>query len=129
MNRVTTIFESKSIVIERFDHPEDCVHEDPKSEMTEDAVVTFIESGEFKVRQDREWWTFNPGDVLTSIPGLRRTYRHRRSCPKDVCFSIKFSPHVVEDALGQFPDRITQPKIANGVTARFAYRWLIEAVR
>ena len=43
MNRVTTIFKGKSLVIERFDHPEDCSHQDPKSEGTEQTVVAFVE--------------------------------------------------------------------------------------
>jgi len=129
MNRVTTIFESKSIVIERFDHPEECFHHDPKSELTEDLVVTFIESGGFKVMQDRKWYTFDPSDVLISIPGLRRTYRHPRSCPDDVCLSIKFAPDVIESALGQLPITVTHPKINAGVTSNFAYSWLMAAVR
>ena len=60
MNRVSTIFANKAVVIERFDHPEGCSHEDPKSEQTEDIDVTFIESGPFDVMQDREWWSSIP---------------------------------------------------------------------
>src|SRR2546427_1609004 len=67
MNRVTTIFKGKSLVIERFDHPEDCSHQDPKSEGTEQTVVTFVERGAFEVLEDRKWWTFKQGDVLVPI--------------------------------------------------------------
>jgi AraC-like DNA-binding protein len=129
MNRVTTIFESKSVVLERFDHPEDCSHQDPKSEQTEETVVTFVEGGAFKVMQAREWWTLNPGDVLVSIPGLTRSYRHLQFCPKDVCFSVKFAPDVVEAALGRIPHDITHPKVTSSVASNFSYRWLIDAVR
>ena len=129
MNRVSTIFASDSIVIERFDHPEGRSHEDPKSEQTEEMVVTFIESGAFDVMQDREWWRFDPGDVLVSTPGLKRSYRHLQSCPNDVCFSVKFAPDIVETALGRIPRTLACLKITSGATPSFAYRWLIEAIK
>jgi len=128
MNRVSTIFSSEAIVIERFDHPEGCSHQDPKSEQTEDTVVTFLESGAFDVMQDREWWRFDPGDVLVSTPGLQRTYRHLQSCPSDVCFSVKFAPDIIETALGRLPRNLPCLKIASGVPSNFAYHWLIEAI-
>ncbi|HEX6718020.1 MAG TPA: AraC family transcriptional regulator [Pyrinomonadaceae bacterium] len=129
MNRVSTLFESKSIVIERFDHPEHCSHQDPKSEQTADTVVTFVESGAFEVMQDRQWWRFDPGDVLVSTPGLRRTYHHLQSCPNDVCLSVKFTADVVEGGLGRIPQDLPSLRITTGVTSSFAYRWLIDAVR
>jgi AraC-like DNA-binding protein len=128
MNRVSTIFESKSLVIERFDHPEGCAHEDPKSEQTEGTVVTFVESGAFDVMQDREWWRFDPGDVLVSTPGLKRRYRHLQSSPNDVCFSVKFAPDIVETALGRMPRNLPCLKITSSVPSSFAYRWLIDAI-
>ena len=128
MNRVSTIFASDSIVIERFDHPEGCSHEDPKSEQTEEMVVTFIETGAFDVMQDREWWRFDPGDVLVSTPGLKRSYRHLESCPSDVCFSVKFAPDLVETALGRIPTTLHWLKIGSGAASSFAYRWLIQAI-
>jgi AraC-like DNA-binding protein len=128
MNRVSTIFASDSIVIERFDHPEGCSHEDPKSEQTEDTVVTFLESGAFDVLQDREWWRFDTGDVLVSTPRLKRRYRHLQSCPNDVCFSVKFAPGIVETALGRLPPNLPCLKITSGVPSNFSYRWLIEAI-
>jgi len=129
MNRVSTIFESKSLVVERFDHPAGCSHQDPKSEQTEDTVITFVESSAFEVMQDRKWWRFDAGEVLVSTPGLRRTYRHLESCPNDVCLSVKFTPDVVESALGRIPKNLPCLKIMRGVPSNFAYRWLIDAVR
>jgi AraC family transcriptional regulator len=128
MNRVYTIFESASLVIERFDHPRDCFHQDPRSEETQETVVTFIESGAFDVMQDREWWRFDSGDVLVSTPGLKRTYRHLQSCPNDVCFSVKYTRDTVESAFGRLPRNLPSLKITSGVASNFAYRWLIEAI-
>ena len=128
MNRVSTIFANEAIVIERFDHPEGRSHEDPRSEQTEDTVVTFLESGAFDVMQDREWWRFNTGDVLVSTPGLKRRYRHLQSCPNDVCFSVKFAPGIIETALGRLPRNLTCLKITSGAPSNFAYHWLIETI-
>jgi len=129
MNRVTTIFEGKSLIIERFDHPENCSHQDPKSERTEQTVVTFVERGAFEVLEDRKWWTFRQGDVLVSAPGLKRSYHHFQSCPEDICLSILFAPDVVELALGRLPRDVTCPQVPTGVTPTFAYRWMIESLR
>jgi AraC-like DNA-binding protein len=129
MNRVTTIFEATSLVIERFDHPKDCFHQDPESERTEHTVVTFIERGGFEVMQGRRCWAFSPGDVLVSSPGLKRTYHHFESCPDDVCLSVSFAPEIVESALGKLPRDLPPPKVPAGVASHFAFRWIIGALR
>src|ERR1043166_1084716 len=129
MNRVNTIFGSDAIVIERFDHPEGCSHEDPKSEQTQETVVTFIERGAFDVMQDHEWWRFDSGDVLVSTPGLKRSYRHLQSCPNDVCFSVKFAPDLLETALGRMPQTHPCLKVTKGAASAFAYRWLNDAIK
>jgi AraC-like DNA-binding protein len=129
MNRVTTIFEAKSLVIERFDHPKDCFHRDPQSERTEQTVVTFIERGGFKVMEGRRWWDFSPGDVLVSAPGLKRSYRHLESCPDDACLSVSFSPEILQSALGKLPRDLPSPKVRAGVASGFAFRWVIEALQ
>jgi AraC family transcriptional regulator len=128
MNRVTTIFEGKSLVIERFDHPEHCFHRDPESEQTEQTVVTFVERGAFELMEGRRWWVFSPGDVLVSSPGLKRRYRHFQSCPEDVCVSISFAPEIVEEALGKLSGNTLPPKVPAGIASNFAFRWIIEAL-
>jgi AraC-like DNA-binding protein len=129
MNRVTTIFAGKSLVIDRFDHPEHCFHHDPESEPTEHTDVTFVERGAFALLEGRRWWAFSAGDVLVTSPGLRRRYRHFESCPVDRCLSVNFAPGVVEGALGKLPKTTLSPKVVAGVTSNFALRWTIEAVR
>ena len=109
MNRVTTVFRGKSLVVERFDHPEHCFHQDPESEPTECIDVTFVERGAFEMMQGRERWAFSPGDVLVSRPGLKRQYRHLQECPEDVCLSVSFAPDMVEDALGKPPGPLGPP--------------------
>ena len=128
MNRVTTIFAGKSLVIDRFDHPEHCFHSDPESEPTEQTDVTFVERGTFGLLEDRRWWAFSAGDVLVTAPGLRRRYRHFESCPDDRCLSVNFAPDVVEGALGKLPVTILPPKVQAGVASNFALRWIVEAV-
>jgi quercetin dioxygenase-like cupin family protein len=85
MNRIVKIFETASLVIERFDHRPDCVHRDHDKEMTTDAAVTFVQSGSFTLLEGKTSWTFRPGDVLLSTPGTVRRYRHFEECPSDVC--------------------------------------------
>ena len=129
MNRVTTIFAGKSLVIDWFDHPEHCFHHDPESEPTEHTDVTFVERGAFALLEDRKWLAFSAGDVLVTSPGLRRRYRHSESCPEDRCLSINFAPEVVEGALGKLPRTALPPKVPAGVASNFALRWVVEAVR
>ncbi len=129
MNRVTTIFAGKSLVIDRFDHPEHCFHQDPESEPTEQMDVTFVERGAFALLEDRRWWAFSAGDVLVTSPGLRRRYRHLESCPEDRCLSVNFAPEVVEGALGKLSGSAPPPQVPASVASNFALRWVIEAVR
>ena len=129
MNRLTTIFAGKSLVIDSFDHPEHCFHQDPELEPTEQNDVTFVERGAFALLEGREWWPFSAGDVLVTSPGLRRRYRHFESCPEDRCLSVNFAPEVVEGALGKLSGGALPPKVSAGVASNFALRWVIEAVR
>lgn len=129
MNRVTTIFATELLVIERFDHPKDCFHRDPQSERTQQTVVTFIERGGFEVMEGRSRWDFARGDVLVSAPGMKRSYRHFESCPDDVCLSVSFAPEVLESPLGKPPRDLPSPKVRAGVAPDFAFRWIIEALR
>lgn len=128
MNRATRIFAGRSVAIERFDHPEDCFHNDPESEQTEQNVVTFIERGAFELMEDRKPWDFSTGDVLVSSPGLIRRYRHFELCPNDICLSVTFGPEVLEDALGKLAINTSPPKVSAGVASNFAFRWIIEAL-
>ncbi|HYY94880.1 MAG TPA: helix-turn-helix transcriptional regulator [Pyrinomonadaceae bacterium] len=126
---MTTIFAGKSLVIDRFDHPEHCFHQDPESEPTAQTDVTFVERGAFALLEDRRWWDFSAGDVLVTSPGLRRSYRHFESCPEDRCLSVNFAPEVVEGALGKLPRMTLPPRVPAGVASNFALRWVVEAVR
>jgi AraC-like DNA-binding protein len=121
MNRIVTVFESASVSIERFDHPAHRVHCDTDLEMTKDVAVTFVESGSFVLQESKTSWTFQPGDVLVSIPGVLRRYRHFEECPDDVCLSISFTPETVEDALGNFRRSSLPPRIARRSATEFAH--------
>ena len=120
MNRVRTIFESPSVTVERFDHPEHCSHRDEGAEVTRDFVVTFLERGGFELDERGEHWSFGPLDVLQSSPGIARRYRHSDECPTDVCLSVCFAPETVEDALGRLPGAPLPPRVPAGPASRFA---------
>ena len=120
MNRVVTVFNSALVVIERFDHPAHCVHSDYQAEHTKDVAVTFVERGIFALEESGKPWTFRAGDVLVSIPGRLRRYRHFEECPDDVCLSISFAPETVEDALGNPQPTLVRPQIGRAPYTEFA---------
>lgn len=120
MNRVARVFNSGSVVIERFDHPAHCVHCDHEPERTEDIAVTFVEGGRFALEEGGKSWTFRAGDVVVSTPGRLRQYQHFEECPDDVCLSISFAPETVEDALGKSRAPFAPPQIGRGPVTEFA---------
>lgn len=124
MNRITAVFQSESVTIERFDHPRHYVQCDHDLEATRDVAVTFVERGRFSIHEGKEFWHFQHRDVLVSVPGKFRHYRHFEECPDDVCLSISFAPDVVEDGLGRAPSPQTDPRIAACLATDFA-RFLI----
>lgn len=121
MNRIVKIFESTSVVIERFDHAPDRVHSDHDEEITKDVAVTFVQSGSFALLEGKTSRTFRPGDVLLSRPGRVRRYHHFEECPSDVCLSISFAPETVEDALGSSAQPSPPSRIARGPATEFAH--------
>ncbi len=128
LNRIVTKFRGAAFRIERFDHPEHRAHPVRVSEQTEFFAVTFIERGGFEIRQGREGWLLSQGDVVVSVPGLKRCYRHFRECPDDVCLVICFAPDAVEDALGRLPGHPLPPRIPFGPASDFAFRWIVNAL-
>jgi AraC family transcriptional regulator len=129
MNRVATIFESPSLIIERIDHPAHCAHSDHQAETSKNVAVAFVERGRFSLRQEKALWTFQPGDVLISSPGLHRRYHHFEECPDDVCLSLAFAPETVEDALGKLRRPSHAPRIAHVPATFFAHRMIESALR
>ena len=121
MNRAATVFNSASLIVERFDHPEHQLHRDHDSEITQDIAVTFVERGRFAFQERRSRWDFERGDVLVSAPGVIRRYQHFQECPDDVCLSISFAPDTVEDALGKFRSPSPAPRVPRGPATEFAY--------
>jgi AraC family transcriptional regulator len=128
MNRFVTVFQSTSVIIERFDHPAHCVHRDYEAERTKDIAVTFVEKGTFALQESGESWAFRAGDVLASTPGRIRQYRHFEECPEDVCLSISFAPETVEDALGTSRKPSPPPHIGQGPVTDFAHLQIHRAV-
>jgi AraC-like DNA-binding protein len=128
MNRVATIFQGPSLVVERFDHAEHCFHRDEGPEVTQSIAVTFIESGDFEIVETKEHWRFNQFDVLLSVPGTPRTYRHNLECPTDVCLTLSYAPEIVEEALGRLP-RSVPTRVSAGVASGFALRRMLRALK
>ena len=128
VNRVTTIFQGPSLVVERFDHAEHCFHRDEGPEITQSIAVTFVENGDFEIVETKQHWRFNQCDVLLSVPGTPRTYRHHLQCPTDVCLTLSYAPELVEEALGHLP-RSVRPKVAAGVASGFALQRIRRALK
>ena len=128
MNRVETIFSGPSLDVERFDHPEHCFHKDEDTETTQSIAITFIEQGDFEIVERKQRWRFGQFDVLLSVPGTLRTYRHSLQCPTDVCLTLSYAPEIIEDALGQLPKSLPA-HVSSGTASRFAYRRLLRALK
>ncbi len=116
------------MVVERFDHAEHCFHRDEGPEVTQSIAVTFVESGDFEIVEAKEPWRFSQLDVLLSVPGTRRTYRHHLECPTDVCLTLSYAPEIVEEALGWLP-RSLPPRVSAGVASGFALRRVLRALK
>lgn len=128
MNASAPLFESGSVVIERFSHPPGLSHRDPDAEVTDQVAVSFVESGRFSLRQDKEWFTFEPSNVLVSVPGLVRQYRHLDECPDDVCLSVSFAPEALEDSVGDTRTLLPHPRVAGGPGAGFTHALIASAL-
>jgi len=121
MNASAPLFDSGSVVIERFLHSPGLPHRDPDAEVTGQVAVSFVESGRFSLRQNEEWFAFEASDVLVSVPGLVRQYLHFEECPDDVCLSVSFAPEALEDAVGDTRTLLPHPRVAAGSAAGFTH--------
>jgi hypothetical protein len=128
VNRVHTIFQGPSLIVERFDHAEHCFHRDEGPEVTQSIAVTFVESGDFEIVEANERCRFTQLDVLLSVPGTLRTYRHYLECPTDVCLTLNYAPEIVEEAFGRLP-RSVPPRVSAGVASGFAHRRVLRALK
>jgi AraC-like DNA-binding protein len=128
LNRVANLFESPTLIVERFDHAEGHVHRDEGEEVTQFFALTFVEEGEFEIVQARERWGFGRSDVLLSTPGTPRAYRHPRECPDDVCLTLCFAPELMEEALGSVPGALP-PRVPHGAAPRFALGRVVRALK
>ncbi len=122
-----TEFKGAPLIIQRLEYPKDCVHH-PDSYKTEFLAVAFVEHGAFEIVQGRDRWAYSQGDVIVSVPGLKRRYRPFREYPHDVCLAICFAPDSVEDAVGRLPGQPLPPKLPAGTVSDFAFRWLTSAL-
>src|SRR5262249_41691977 len=121
-------FNGAPLVIQRFEYPKDCVYH-PDAYKTEFLAVAFVERGAFEIVQGRDRWSYSRGDVIVSMPGVKRRYRHFHGCPHDVCLAVYFAPDAVEDALGRLPGQPLPPKLPAGTVSDFAFHWLTSALR
>jgi AraC family transcriptional regulator len=128
MNQVVTLFRSASVAIERFSHPADEPVHDADDEITSQVAVNFVEAGSFAILQEKTWWSFEPSDVLVSVPAVVRRYRHPRECPDDVCLSVSFAPEAVEDAVGDARILLPHPRLKGGPTPRFTHSLVTSAL-
>jgi AraC-like DNA-binding protein len=100
MLRITKLFQSSLLTIERSDHPLETPHIDGRERKSLLYEVTFVESGQFSVRSKAEDHTFEHGDILLSYPGGMESIFHPDSGARDVCLSVKLETESFESSLG-----------------------------
>jgi AraC-like DNA-binding protein len=98
MNRVATLVETEDLAISRFDHPPECVHEDPPEERADVYSISFVQQGSFELCIDGARTRLGPGAAFLTHPGLVFQCRHGEACPLDVCVSVRYSPELMEGA-------------------------------
>ncbi len=98
MNRVQTIARSSLVTFQRFDHPHDRIHRDPKEEEVFDYSVSFIERGEFSIQAGKKAWRLSQGMLFVTRPGLVYRCEHRERCPSDVCLSVLYNAAWVRES-------------------------------
>ena len=98
MNRVATLLATEDVAISRFDHPADCVHEDPSEERADVHSISFVQEGSFDLAIDGAVTRLGPGAAFVTRPGLVFRCRHAEVCPRDVCVSVGYSASLMEDS-------------------------------
>jgi AraC-like DNA-binding protein len=97
MNYFKELSEGDSFHVSRFYHSQSETHKDPKEECTHRYSLNFIEQGNFKIHIGKKSWLIDEGSVFVAHPAMVFRCKHFEEIPKDVCFSIGFKEHFVDD--------------------------------
>ena len=128
MTRITPLFQSSLLTIERSDHPQNVVHVDGKERVPANYEVTFVESGQFTVRNSSELCEFESGDILLSAPGTPQTVSHPATGAQDICLSIRFQTETFENAIGATRKRTTSLKRKSNSATAFQMQRIRQAI-
>src|SRR5437667_3668986 len=122
MIRVTDLFESALVRIERIDHPAGAPHVDPRDETAEGYSINFLEAGRFGVTVGGRHWDVGASDVFFTTPGQVQTFAHdeQHEAPADVCVAVCFTPAVHDEVDGRFAALGRQAPVSR-LTNRRAY--------
>lgn len=118
MTRITNLFRTPAVHIDRSDHPQDLVPLDGAINRLTEYAVTYVVSGEFRVRRNCGSWDFHPGDALLNYPGVQQAVFHPQAGAHDVCLWLSFHRTSLENILGKLPAiECTPRRPASGATA------------
>ena len=98
MIREHTLARTPLLRLVRFDHPEECLHQDPAEEVAECFSLNFAERGGFDLQFGRRHATVLRGTVFLTQPGMRYRCRHASDWPDDVFVSLEMDSTFVRDA-------------------------------
>ena len=117
MNRTRQIFSSALVGVQINDHPAGAMHMDPREEVADSHVVSFVMRGAFTVTHARRRWRLTPRALFVTRPGFAYSCRHEQEAPEDICLSV-----VCDAAQAHFPLHVLRghvPIVA--LTNRLAY--------
>jgi AraC family transcriptional regulator len=96
VNRVTPLWQTPAVRLERFDHEPGVTHRDPEREHAATHAVNFVESGSFRVRVAGAWHDLTAAHLLATTPGLEFACAHDEDQPRDRCLSVRYSEEAIE---------------------------------
>jgi AraC family transcriptional regulator len=121
VNRVTPVASSALVSISRFDHPAQEAHRDPEGEQAGGFCVSFVESGGFELRVERERHRLDPATLFLTWPGLSFQCRHDSETPTDVCLTVDVAETLARDVAATLGGPLAPPSPVVRLTNRLAY--------
>ena len=98
------VWSGGGVRLDRYDHPRDRAHRDPRGEVARGHAVSFIERGGFDLFHGRRRWRIDGATLFVTRPGFEYRCAHDAPHPDDVALSIHYEPEVregIESALGR----------------------------
>ncbi len=97
MNRVSTLLNTPSVLLQRFDHPPGAEHRDPEREIAVRDSINFVDGGAFRVEIAGASHRLASGALFLTASGMEFACAHEEDVPSDRCFCVTFSDQAVDD--------------------------------